>query len=183
MSSPGVSVRAIVDMQGEHHFNEVVLDEVDIADDMVLGEVGDGWRQVTEQLALERGGAERYLSTYPLLSAMVRAVTHQPDRTAREQIGALVARLGALRRMAWMVAEDNDKGVAGTRSAAQLKYLGTTFEKEVVAAARYVLDVTGADASATALLRDAVLAVPSGSLRGGSSEVLLTLLARAGAGA
>ena len=39
-------------MNGAHHFNEVILDEAFVPDDMVFGEIGDGWQQVTSELSL-----------------------------------------------------------------------------------------------------------------------------------
>ncbi|HET8991022.1 MAG TPA: acyl-CoA dehydrogenase family protein [Acidimicrobiales bacterium] len=54
MDAPGVSVRPLVDMTGDHAFNEVFLDEVVLADDLRLGEVDDGWRLAKVTLANER---------------------------------------------------------------------------------------------------------------------------------
>ena len=50
-------------MNGEHHFNEVTFDDVFVADGDVLGEIGNGWHQVTAELGFERSGPERILST------------------------------------------------------------------------------------------------------------------------
>lgn len=55
MNSDGVLVSPIVDMAGEHHFNELVLDDVFVPHGRLLGEEGNGWRQVIEQLSFERG--------------------------------------------------------------------------------------------------------------------------------
>ncbi len=54
-------------LSGEHHFNEVVFDGAFVPDAMVLGRIGDGWRQVTAELAYERSGPERLLSTFLLI--------------------------------------------------------------------------------------------------------------------
>src|SRR6266496_2542999 len=43
LNSPGITVRAILLMSGEHHFNEVLFDEVFVPDEFVLGEIGNGW--------------------------------------------------------------------------------------------------------------------------------------------
>ena len=67
LDAPGVTVRPIRFMNGDHHFNEVFLDSVFVPDAMVVGEVGQGWKQVTSELALERSGPERYMTTFPLL--------------------------------------------------------------------------------------------------------------------
>jgi alkylation response protein AidB-like acyl-CoA dehydrogenase len=64
---PGITISPIVLMNGEHHFNEVLFDDVRLTDDDVLGEVGSGWHQVTSELGFERSGPERFLSTATVL--------------------------------------------------------------------------------------------------------------------
>ena len=66
-SAPGITISPIVLMNGEHHFNEVTFDDVFVADGDVLGEIGDGWHQVTAELGFERSGPERILSTATLI--------------------------------------------------------------------------------------------------------------------
>jgi alkylation response protein AidB-like acyl-CoA dehydrogenase len=185
MASPGVEVRPIHDLSGEHHFNEVTFDGVLVPEDHVLGEVGQGWRQVTEQLSFERGGMERVLSTYPLLASVVEAVgdgSSLADDVAVE-FGRALARLFVLRRMAWDVAGALDRGEAPVQQAAMLKDLGTVFERDVTELARRVLDAE-ADPGLPGpggLLAQGVLAAPGFSIRGGTTEVLRTIIARGAA--
>ncbi|MET8987009.1 acyl-CoA dehydrogenase family protein [Nonomuraea wenchangensis] len=179
MSAPGVDVRPIHDLAGEHHFNEVTFDEVLVPDEHVLGTVGDGWTQVTEQLALERGGVERVLSTYPLLAAAIEAADVL-DAGAAERTGEVLARLATLRAMAFDVASATDAGRAPVHEAAMLKDLGTTLERDVNELARILLD-TEADpgaAGAEGLLAQGILAAPGFTIRGGTTEVLRTVISR-----
>ena len=71
LDQPGVTIRPIISMTGEHHFNEVVFDGVFVPDAHVVGTIGDGWAQVTSELAYERSGPERLLSTFVLLDTLV----------------------------------------------------------------------------------------------------------------
>ncbi|MGJ8536774.1 MAG: acyl-CoA dehydrogenase family protein, partial [Parasphingopyxis sp.] len=64
LSSPGVTIRPIEDQTGDAHFCEVFLDDVLVPADMLLGEPGNGWAQVNAELALERSGPERFLSSH-----------------------------------------------------------------------------------------------------------------------
>ena len=72
LSLPGITINPIRILDGGHHFNEVVFDDVVVPGDMLLGEEGNGWHQVTAELAFERSGPERFLSTYPLVAEFGR---------------------------------------------------------------------------------------------------------------
>lgn len=183
LAADGITIRPIHDLRGDHHFNEVTFDNVFVPADHVLGTAGDGWRQVTEQLAFERGGMERVLSTYPLLAATIDA-TKEPTAWEAEAIGLALARLATLRRMAWRVAAAMQRGDAPIQQAAMLKDLGTAFERDVNELARAVLDVEAdpEDSGIAGLLAQGVLAAPGFTIRGGTTEVLRTIIARAAAG-
>jgi acyl-CoA dehydrogenase len=173
MHSPGISVSPIVDLTGEHHFNEVVFDDVFVPEHRVLGQAGHGWRQVVEQLSFERGGPERFLSSYALLTDLLAAAKNGAV-DVRAELGELTARLGTLRRIAWQVTTRLDAGEAPVTEAATLKYLGNAFEVDVIEVARRAF---GAGRGSPAF-REALLASPGFSLRGGAAEVMLSLMAR-----
>jgi hypothetical protein len=179
LDSPGVQIRPIPLLTGAHHFNEVVFDRVFVPDDMVFGEIGAGWKQVTSELAFERSGPERFLSTYPLLAALVGELA---GTTGHErEIGSLVSRLWALRRMSLAVAGSLASGQAPELAAAVVKDLGTRFEGEIIDAARLLVSIPpdpGAESGYPRLLADAVLHAPGFTLRGGTNEVLRGIVAR-----
>jgi alkylation response protein AidB-like acyl-CoA dehydrogenase len=54
MGSPGVTVRPLAHMLGEAEFSEVFLDDVFVPDDLVVGDVDDGWRVAMATLSYER---------------------------------------------------------------------------------------------------------------------------------
>jgi acyl-CoA dehydrogenase len=179
LDAPGVQIRPIPLLTGAHHFNEVVFDRAFVPDDMVLGEIGAGWKQVTSELAFERSGPERFLSTFPLLVALVGELAGTTG-TERE-LGGLVARLWALRRMSLAVAGSLESGAAPELAAAVVKELGTRYENEVIDVARLLVAVPpdpGAEAGFARLLADAVLHAPGFTLRGGTNEVLRGIVAR-----
>jgi acyl-CoA dehydrogenase len=184
LDAPGVTIRPIRLLSGEHHFNEVVLDRVRVGEEMVLGRVGEGWRQITAELAFERSGPERFLSTFPLLSALVGYLAGRPDpqrAAARRELGVLVSRLWTLRRLSLSVAGALDRGEVPEVAAALMKDLGTRLENEITDAARLLGGVAPDPAAAglPGLLADAVLHAPGFTLRGGTSEILRGVVARA----
>jgi alkylation response protein AidB-like acyl-CoA dehydrogenase len=54
LTAPGVTVRPLIDMTGQHVFNEVFLDEVRLPADHLIGDVNEGWRLAKVTLGNER---------------------------------------------------------------------------------------------------------------------------------
>ena len=192
LKSPGVTVRPIHFMDGRQSFNEVFLDDVFVPDEMVVGEIGQGWQQVTSELALERSGPERYMTTFPLLVELIRRLGATPDARAQEMVGRLTARFWSLRRMSLAIAlaldpgADNEQGASrasvdlGTE-AALVKDMGTFYEREIIDAARLLIEM---EPTAVALdrferyLAETIVCAPISTIRGGTTQVLRTLIAR-----
>jgi alkylation response protein AidB-like acyl-CoA dehydrogenase len=54
MHLDGITIRPLIDMTGDHAFNEVFFDEVRVPADHLVGEVNDGWRLAKVTLGNER---------------------------------------------------------------------------------------------------------------------------------
>ena len=174
----GVQVRPIRLLSGEPHFNEVILDGAFVPSDMLVGELGHGWEQVTSELVYERSGPERFLSTFPLLNQLVLEIGPGPDDRPAEVIGQLAARLWSLRSLSMNVAESLRRGDDPGAEAALVKDLGSRFESDVIEGARMVISPDRATTRFTQLYHAAVLAAPGFTLRGGTSEILRGIVAR-----
>jgi len=177
MDSPGLSVRPIIDLMGEHHFNEVHFDDVFVAHDALVGSEGNGWAQVMSELAYERSGPERFLSTLVLLEELVRALGRNAPASAHAPIGRLTAHLMVLRQMARGMAALLAEGEDPALEAAMVKDLGATFEQSIPEIARALLP-GDAPASLTATLQATIQIAPMVSLRGGTREILRGIIAR-----
>jgi alkylation response protein AidB-like acyl-CoA dehydrogenase len=181
LSLPGITINPIRILDGGHHFNEVVFEDVVIPGDMLLGEEGNGWHQVTAELAFERSGPERFLSTYPLVAEFARRVGDAGDPAALATLGRLSARLLALRQMSLRIAAALDRGELPDIPAALVKDVGTTFEGDLVEEIRKVVDITPSLESPDPLSRalaEAQLHQPGFTLRGGTNEILKGIVAR-----
>jgi|688.fasta_scaffold03055_6 acyl-CoA dehydrogenase len=182
--SSGIDISPIVLMSGEHHFNEITFNEVFIDDTNLLGEVGNGWRQVTAELSFERSGPERILSTAPLLTALLGALADQGtvDGHTAAAVGGLVARLISLRQLSVSVARALAAGESPINEAALVKDLGTRFEQESVDLAADLLSYVDADTAGrsqvAAMVDTARVNAPLFTLRGGTNEVLRGMVAR-----
>ncbi|MGV0645426.1 acyl-CoA dehydrogenase family protein [Mycolicibacterium sp. XJ2546] len=176
LRGPGVDIRPVVSMNGAHHFNEVILDDAFVPDDMVFGEIGAGWRQVTSELAFERSGPERFLSTFVLLRACAdNAAAQQVPRDPG--IGRLVARVAGLHQMSAAVAGALERHEPADVPAAVVKVLGTTTEGDIADFADTLADAT-TDPALAELISRAVDQRPGFTLRGGTNEVLRGVIAR-----
>jgi alkylation response protein AidB-like acyl-CoA dehydrogenase len=181
MRGEGLDVRPIRDLAGQHEFNEVFFDGCFVPDAMVLGEPGAGWAMVTGELAFERSGPDRFLSDYQLLVGLVDRVGREPDRAGATEIGALVAELAGLRRMSAGIAGMLAAGGEPAVQAAMVKDIGTAFERQIPEVARRVVAVEpsrDAPDSFTEALADTMLRAPSFTLRGGTREILKSMIAR-----
>src|SRR3546814_16882802 len=82
-----------------HDFNEVFFDDVLVPHGALVGERGQGWKQVTAELGLERSGPERYLSSHALLVALIDAAGPDPAPALATLIGELTAEMWTLRQL------------------------------------------------------------------------------------
>jgi len=181
LGQPGVTIRPIVSMTGEHHFNEVVFRDVFVPDDQVVGTIGDGWAQVTSELAYERSGPERLLSTFVLLDTLAgQLASRDGDARAEDALGRVVSRLWACRQMSLAVAGALADGEAPEIAAALVKDVGTRLENEIIEVARLLVatEPDPGDAGYAGLLAHAVLHAPGFTIRGGTNEILRSVVAR-----
>ena len=173
MAQPGVTVRPIRMLDGREHFCEVFFDDVFVPDTRILGQAGGGWGQVLGELGFERSGPERFLSTFPLIAGLAGAAGGDPAA------GELIARIVVLRAMSARVAGHLGADEAPGIPAAIVKDLGTRFENDSVDAAREWLGSCDADAGLAGLLEQAQTRAPGFTLRGGASEIMRDIVARA----
>jgi len=192
LDSPGVTVRPVLFMNGRHHFNDVALENVFVPDELLLGEAGQGWKQVTSELTLERSGPERYMTVFPLFVELLRRLQGESGEHVYKTIGSISARLWSLRRMALAIAIALDPVHRGASSGAAavvdldleatlVREMSTFVEHEMVEAARTLLAVQPtADNEDTFLryLAQTVACAPIASIGGGTTEVLRSIIAR-----
>ena len=179
MDSPGLTVRPIYNLVGDHEFNEVFFDEVRLPETALVGVEGEGWRQVTAELSLERCGPERYLSSLTVLTELIRAVGPEPGEALRALIGRLAAETWTLRLMSASVAARIAQGVDPSLEATIVKDLGNSFEQAMPELIQAALDIDlSAEAALPLMLGHLLQVAPSFSLRGGTREILKGIIAR-----
>jgi acyl-CoA dehydrogenase len=180
LKAPGVTIRPINNLAGEHDFNEIVLDRVFVPADRLVGKEGDGWRQVTSELAFERSGLERFISSFQLLIELMRRAGPDPEPHIAEAVGRMTAHLWTLRRMSLSIAGMLQAGETPNLEAALVKDLGNAFEREIPELVRLLAPGRrrAADDRFEEVLAETVLHAPSWILRGGTREILRGIIAR-----
>jgi len=177
----GIGVSRIPFIDGTGHFCEVSFEGVLIGDDMRLGEVGAGWGQNTAELALERGGVERWISLAPVLEHWAASISATAPRWELADLGSVAARCWAFHGLSLSIARMVDQGASPTVEAALAKEMATRFEQECVEIVRRhygrTPDLDSPDAHESLLAR-AILVGPSWTIRGGTTEILRSIIAK-----
>lgn len=179
--TPGVTVSPIPFIDGTRHFCEVVFDAVTLPDSARLGDVGAGWGQNTSELALERGGVDRWMSMMPVLEHWAKSDGVRDSVAAQIDLGRILARLWTYRGMSLSIARLVDSGRFPVAEAALVKEMATQFEQESLALVRRHYGRTPSltsDDPWEALLAQAILVGPSWTLRGGTTEILRSVISK-----
>ncbi|UOR11339.1 acyl-CoA dehydrogenase family protein [Halobacillus amylolyticus] len=175
LSSPGVTIRPIKYLTGEEHFNEVFFENVIIPEENIVGQEGNGWRQSMAELAYERSGPERILSTFPLLEELIGTLRENKDFQGMKEAMKLLSQLYSLRHMSIGIAQLLEEGADVNTTAALVKDMGTKFEKNVAEVARLIIASSPSMTSEVRfekLLAQSILHGPGFTLRGGTTEIL-----------
>lgn len=101
-----------------------------IPEDHLVGEEGNGWVQSMQELAFERSGPERILSTYPLIEEVYQDLLTNNDFEGMKKLVPIISELISLRQMSLSVAQLLEDGEDVNIAAAIVKDMGTRFEKK-----------------------------------------------------
>ncbi|MEO0441212.1 MAG: acyl-CoA dehydrogenase family protein [Pseudomonadota bacterium] len=181
LSLPGVTIKPITDLSGDAHFNEVWFEDVVVPDDCLLGDEGGGWKQVTGELAMERSGPERFLSSYITLETALYQLQGKLGSDSQARLGKLIANLRTLKGMSWGIANLLHQGVSPETEAALVKDLGNRLENDLTQQVRAMLNDLPAEEWSDEMRRIiniGVLRSPPNTLRGGTTEVMRGITAR-----
>lgn len=183
LQAQGVTIVPIKYLTGEHHYNEVFFDNVFVPDNMIVGEIGNGWAQGLAELAFERSGPERILSTFPLIDELIQELKRQNNSQGLMQASKIVARLWSLRNLSIGVAQllESDNSEDVSIPAALVKALGTKFEQSIPEITRLIIQTypsLDADRKIDRFMAQSILHAPGFTIRGGTSEVLYGVVAK-----
>ena len=135
MRSPGVSVRPIITIEGEHEVNEVHLENVRVPAENLVGEEGRGWTYGKFLLTHERTGIAMVAQSKQRLAALkdeLSSISASPMRDAlNRKIAAIEIELLALEYTELRtLAAINTGGAPGPESSI-LKIKGTEIQQAI----------------------------------------------------
>ena len=183
LKNDDIIINPIPNMLGHHEFNEVVFNETAIPLDRIIGKEGNGWQQVTAELAYERSGPERFLSTYNVLLELINSAKNKNDGEIDRTIGKLTAQLVSLRTMSISIAGMLERGENPDVAAAVVKDTGNEFERQVIELTRKALPLeptlNGNNIEKyESMMAELIMQLPSFSFRGGTPEIMRGIIAR-----
>jgi alkylation response protein AidB-like acyl-CoA dehydrogenase len=192
MTTPGISIRPLVNTMDAEHFNEVFFDDVRVPADCRIGEENRGWYISTTTLDQERSSINRIVmsrSTLYNLVDYVRETGHLRDRAEiRHELAARAIDFEIGRWLCYRVAEMQSQGKVPNYEASISKVFGTELQRQMGITGIRVVGLPGQlePPSKYAPLRGRLerwaLAAPSYTVAGGTSEVNRNIIATRGLG-
>ncbi|OBI34417.1 acyl-CoA dehydrogenase [Mycobacterium sp. E2238] len=175
MKSPGIEIRPLREITGDSLFNEVFLDNVFVPDEMVVGEVNDGWRLARTTLANERVAMATGTALGNPMEELLKVLAESDlDAAQQDRLGRLIviAQTGALldQRIAQLAVGGQDPGA----QSSVRKLIGVRYRQ---ALAEYMMDVS----EGGGLVRNHAvydfLNTRCLTIAGGTEQILLTVAA------
>src|SRR5690606_6864028 len=132
MTSPGISVRPIITLDGAHEVNEVFFDNVEVPVDNRVGEENQGWTYAKYLLAHERtniADVNRSKRELERLKRIAQAEGVWEDARFRDQIALLEVDVVALEMMVLRVLGAEKGGKKALEVAGLLKIRGSEIQQ------------------------------------------------------
>jgi alkylation response protein AidB-like acyl-CoA dehydrogenase len=173
MKTPGIDIRPLREITGDNLFNEVFFDEVFVPDEMVVGQVNDGWRLARTTLANERVAMAHGTALGNPMEELLRTASELDlDPALQDRLGELIrsAQVGSLldQRIAQLILGGQDPGP----QASARKLIGVRY-RQVLSEFRMELS-DGAGVVENKEVHD-FLNTRCLTIAGGTEQILLTL--------
>jgi alkylation response protein AidB-like acyl-CoA dehydrogenase len=186
MDQPGVTVRPLRQMTGDAFFSEVFLDDVVVADDHRIGELGNGWRIASRLLTFERaaniggGSAGVSMGVGRTADAIIRHYAPVTDPVLRQRLADAYARE---KITGWMRRRNEALRASGRATGHETSLLKLFHSINNQALQELSLDLEGArgiahtdDDTWAATSAFTFLRVRSATIAGGTSEIQRNIL-------
>jgi alkylation response protein AidB-like acyl-CoA dehydrogenase len=183
MAAKGVEVRSLIELNGNHHFNQVFLADVFVPDEHVVGEVNDGWRVARTTLGFERvamGSRSTLGDLAEKLAGLLAAREElRSDPGVLQQAGYLIAvsQAAALMRL-----RSTMRAIAGAQPGPEVSLLKVVVNENQQQLAEYGLELLALEGLAREGVAvewlDACLYARCLTIAGGTSEIQRNVIAQ-----
>ncbi|MFI7533089.1 acyl-CoA dehydrogenase [Streptosporangium sp. NPDC049376] len=185
MKTPGVTVRPLTEMTGESMFNQVFLDDVFVPDELVVGQVGDGWRVARNTLSNERvllsSGTGGTGSSIRDLLGFVGRLGRELTAVERQDLAEVLCEGHSIDALGLRVTLRQLSGAEPGGDASVRKLLSTSHAQHVAECAVGLLGAAAVTAADRTLgdaghWNRAILATRAMTIYGGTTEVQLNII-------
>ena len=151
MTTPGVQTRTIINMAGQHSFNEIYFDNARVPTENLVGGENQGWYIVATALDFERSGITYAAYSRKTLALMERFLeegraTGQAwarDPIARHLAADIAVQVAIQRSFAYRVAWMQSRGLVPNQEASVAKVFGSEAQQRAAQAALRIAGMAG----------------------------------------
>jgi len=103
MKSPGIEVRPLKQITGDEEFNEVFFDSVFVPEELIVGEVGQGWSIAISTLMFERVilTFARHIQSEGILRTILKSDRSKLSPKNQDKLAECITELCAVRALAY----------------------------------------------------------------------------------
>jgi alkylation response protein AidB-like acyl-CoA dehydrogenase len=192
MDTPGITVRPLINIAGQHGFNEVFFDNVRIPKEHLVGEQNRGWYQVAVALDFERSGIQAYAGGRRTLEEIVELARSRRDlweRNPQVRLAladrAIEVAVGTI--IAYRIPSMQAAGKIPNHEASMSKLYGSELGQRIARTGMQVIGLYGGLrderlAPLAGRLAASYLTSVSGTIAAGTSEIQRGIIATRGLG-
>jgi 3-oxocholest-4-en-26-oyl-CoA dehydrogenase alpha subunit len=189
MDAPGLTIRPLVNMTGNHEFNEVFFDNVRVPATQRVGEENRGWYTLAVALDFERSsigstaGARRTIDDF---AQLIRSGGATLTPETRLRLADCATAVQVLRFIGYRIAAEQERtGIAPTLLAQMAKLCAMELNQKITGMTMQVLGMGAQAHPADSPLEQytySYLRSVANTIEGGSSEIQRNVIATRGLG-
>ncbi|MGE5594436.1 MAG: acyl-CoA dehydrogenase family protein [Hyphomicrobiales bacterium] len=189
--TPGITVRPLLDMAGNHYFNEVFFEDVRVPARNLVGELNRGWYVGMTLLDFERSNIGGAVGARRMLQQLIATMRADPllrerlrDPVVRHEIAQRYIETEVMYQFSLRVISIPNRGEIPNDEASMSKLFASELSQRIAATAMRAIGSHGnlvAEQGSGVFARHYLGAVPA-TIRGGTSEVQRNVIANRGLG-
>ncbi len=191
ITTPGISVRPLVDMSEGHYFNEVFFDNVRVPATNLVGEVNRGWYVGMTLLDFERSNIGGAVAARRTLMRLLNLIRNDDDlrrrsrsSAVRQEIAQRYIETEVMFQYSFRIVSMQSRGLLPNYEASMAKLFNSELSQRLAQTAVNCLGLRGnlvGDGDEGSFAHAYLGAVPA-TIRGGTSEVQRNIIATRGLG-